>query len=107
MRQAETPCLNINDPGSETMLLKHHYVHFGKEYFLHPRCFVLGVTLEWFKLPSWLGAYVIGKSSWGRRGLLIATASGVHPGFTGCITLEITNVAEVPIAIRPGMMIGQ
>jgi len=43
----------------------------------------------------------------GRRGLIIATAAGVHPGFTGCLTLELTNVGEIPIAIKPGMTICQ
>ena len=58
-------------------------------------------------LPKNLAAYVIGKSSWGRRGLIIATATGVHPGFKGCLTLELSNVGELPIAIKPGMKICQ
>lgn len=80
---------------------------FGESYFLHPRAFVLATTLEWIRLPSDIAAYVIGRSSWGRRGLIIATATGVHPGFKGCLTLEITNVGEIPIAIKPGMAICQ
>lgn len=86
-----------------------HYVHrrFGDDFILHPRSFVLGVTLEWIRLPSNLGGYVTGRSSWGRRGLVIATATGVHPGFTGCLTMELTNLGDIPIAIRPGMTIGQ
>lgn len=51
--------------------------------------------------------YLTGRSSWGRRGLTIATATGVHPGFTGCLTLELANLGDIPIAIRPGMTIGQ
>jgi dCTP deaminase len=54
-----------------------------------------------------LTAYVIGKSSLGRRGLIIATATGVHPGFKGCLTLELSNVGEIPVAIKPGMEICQ
>jgi dCTP deaminase len=92
---------------SEANLVKSHYVSFGSRFILHPRNFVLGVTLEWIRLPSDLAAYVIGRSSWGRRGLIIATAAGVHPGFTGCLTLELTNVGEIPIAIKPGMTICQ
>ncbi len=80
---------------------------FGKEFILQPRGFVLGVTLEWVRLPSNLAGYVIGRSSWGRRGLIIATAAGVHPGFTGCLTLELSNVGEIPIAIKPGIPICQ
>jgi dCTP deaminase len=92
---------------SEAELMKSHYVPFGREYILQPKAFVLGITLEWIRLPSDLAGYVIGKSSLGRRGLIIATATGVHPGFTGCLTLEISNVGEVPISIKPGMAICQ
>jgi dCTP deaminase len=54
-----------------------------------------------------LAAYVIGKSSWGRRGLIIATATGVHPGFKGCLTLELSNVGQLPIELKPGIEICQ
>jgi dCTP deaminase len=92
---------------NEANLTKTSYVPFGEGFVLHPGNFVLGVTLEWIRLPNNIAGYVIGKSSWGRRGLIIATAVGVHPNFTGCLTLELTNVAEVPIAIKPGMFICQ
>ena len=92
---------------SESQLTKKHYVPFGSPFILHPRAFVLAVTLEWIRLPSNLAGYVIGRSSWGRHGLIIATATGVHPGFTGCLTLELTNVGEVPITIKPGTTICQ
>jgi dCTP deaminase len=99
--------LKVSEDTSEYQLTKTHYVPFGREYLLHPGGFVLGVTLEWLRLPSNLAAYVIGKSSWGRRGLIIATATGVHPGFKGCLTLELSNVGEIAVAIRPGMTICQ
>jgi dCTP deaminase len=92
---------------NEMNLAKSHYVPFGKPYVLHPGNFVLGVTLEWIRLPHDLAGYVIGRSSWGRRGLIIATAVGVHPNFTGCLTLELSNVGEIPIAIKPGVSICQ
>jgi dCTP deaminase len=107
LRQARMPYLAIDAPGAQPQLTKTHYVPFGSEYFLHPGHFVLSVTLEWIRLPKNLAAYVIGKSSWGRRGLIIATATGVHPGFKGCLTLELSNVGELPIAIKPGMNICQ
>jgi dCTP deaminase len=91
----------------DTQLANEVHVRFGDDFILHPRSFVLGVTLEWIRFPSDLGGYVTGRSSWGRRGLVIATATGVHPGFTGCLTLELANLGNVPIAIRPGMTIGQ
>lgn len=88
-------------------LTRTQYVPFGEEYYLHPGQFVLGVTLEWVRLPGNLAGYVVGKSSWGRRGLVIATAVGVHPGFAGCLTLEITNLGQMPIEIIPGMPVCQ
>jgi len=111
MRNTTVPCLNVLQPGTqspnESQITKSHYVPFGEDFILHPRAFVLGAALEWIRLPKDLAGYVIGKSKWGRRGLIIATATGVHPGFTGCLTLEITNVGEVPICIQPGMSICQ
>jgi dCTP deaminase len=92
---------------TESRLTKTQYVPFGTSYILHPGNFVLGVTLEWVRIPRNLGGYVVGRSSWGRRGLIIATAVGVHPGFTGCLTLELSNVGELPIALKPGMTVCQ
>jgi deoxycytidine triphosphate deaminase len=74
---------------------------------LHPGQFVLGETLEWIRLPKNLVAFVIGKSTWGRDGLIIATAIGVHPNFSGILTLEISNVGEIPIYLYPGLAIAQ
>jgi dCTP deaminase len=91
----------------EAKLTKPYYVPFGEGFILHPRTFVLGITLEWIRLPADRSAYVIGRSSWGRYGLIIATASGVHPGFTGCITLELSNIGEIPVTVKPGTAICQ
>ena len=95
------------DPERRMTRGSYAYVPFGKEYVLHPQTFVLGTTLEWLRFPVKLGGYVIGKSSLGRHGLIIATATGVHPGFIGCLTLELANVGAIPIALRPGMKICQ
>lgn len=91
----------------ESKFISTHYVPFTERFVLHPGAFVLGVTLEWLRFPDDLAGEVIGRSSWGRRGLIIATATGVHPGFTGSLTLEITNLGTIPIAIYPGMNICQ
>lgn len=110
-RATSTALLDIGDaaPGgrSEQRLTKTRYVRFGERYILHPRDFVLAVTLEWIRIPRDLTGYVAGKSSWGRRGLIIETAMGVHPSFSGCLTLELANVGEIPIAVRPGMRVCQ
>ena len=77
-------------------------------FVLHPGEFVLGSTLETVSLPDDLAARVEGKSSLGRLGLLThATAGFVDPGFTGHVTLELSNVATLPIMLWPGMKIGQ
>ncbi len=75
---------------------------------LHPGEFVLGSTLERVRLGHDIVARLEGKSSLGRLGLLIhSTAGFVDPGFDGYLTLELSNVANLPIAIYPGMKIGQ
>ncbi len=81
----------------------------GEEPFiLHPGEFVLGQTLERVRLPDDLVARLEGKSSLGRMGLLIhSTAGFVDAGFEGNLTLELSNVANLPITIYHGMPIGQ
>src|SRR5438132_2219932 len=77
-------------------------------FILHPGEFVLGSTLERVALPDDLVARLEGKSSLGRLGLLIhSTAGYVDPGWDGYLTLELSNVANLPITIYPGMKIGQ
>ena len=77
-------------------------------FMLHPGEFVLGSTLERIACPNDLVGRVEGKSSLGRLGLLIhSTAGFIDAGFDGHITLELANVASLPITIYPGMKIGQ
>jgi dCTP deaminase len=80
----------------------------GEPFILHPGEFVLGSTLERVALPDDLVARLEGKSSLGRLGLLIhSTAGYVDPGWDGYLTLELSNVANLPITLYPGMKIGQ
>jgi dCTP deaminase len=77
-------------------------------FVLHPGEFVLGATVERVGLPDDIVARLEGKSSLGRLGLLIhSTAGYIDPGFEGTITLELSNVANLPIVLTPGMAIGQ
>jgi dCTP deaminase len=77
-------------------------------FVLHPGEFVLGSTYESVGLPDDLAGRLEGKSSLGRLGLLThSTAGFIDPGFTGHITLELSNVANLPITLWPGMKIGQ
>ena len=77
-------------------------------FVLHPGEFALGSTYEVVSLPDDVAARVEGKSSLGRLGLLThATAGFVDPGFSGHVTLELSNVSTLPIMLWPGMKIGQ
>nr|WP_202420614.1 dCTP deaminase [Actinomadura rayongensis] len=77
-------------------------------FVLHPGEFVLASTYEVFALPDDLAARLEGKSSLGRLGLLThSTAGWIDPGFNGHVTLELSNVATLPIKLWPGMKIGQ
>jgi dCTP deaminase len=80
----------------------------SEPFILHPGEFVLGSTYEFVTLPDDVAARLEGKSSLGRLGLLThSTAGFVDPGFKGHVTLELSNVATLPIKLWPGMKIGQ
>ncbi|HET7303747.1 MAG TPA: dCTP deaminase [Segeticoccus sp.] len=97
------------DPAEDQPELTHLVeVEDGDGFVLHPGEFVLGSSLELVSLPDDVAARVEGKSSLGRLGLLThATAGFVDPGFSGHVTLELSNVATLPIRLWPGMKIGQ
>ena len=97
------------DPAQDQSDLTRLVEPEGDEAFvLHPGEFVLGSTYEVVTLPDDIAARVEGKSSLGRLGLLThATAGFVDPGFSGHVTLELANVATLPIKLYPGMKIGQ
>lgn len=83
-------------------------VDAGESFILHPGEFVLGSTFEFVTLPDDVAARLEGKSSLGRLGLLThSTAGFVDPGFKGHVTLELSNMATLPIKLWPGMKIGQ
>ena len=86
---------------------RKQYVPLTQSFIIHPNQFVLGCSLEYFGLPNDLIGNVVGRSSWGRLGLVIATASVVHAGYRGVITLELTNLGEVPVSVYPGWTIAQ
>jgi dCTP deaminase len=97
------------DPAADQSDLTREVEPEGEDPFiLHPGEFVLGSTYEVCTLPDDIAARVEGKSSLGRLGLLThATAGFVDPGFSGHVTLELANVATLPIKLYPGMKIGQ
>ena len=97
------------DPSVEQSELTRQVEPTGDEPFiLHPGEFVLGSSLEIITLPDDVAARLEGKSSLGRLGLLThSTAGFIDPGFSGHVTLELSNVATLPIKLWPGMKIGQ
>ena len=105
-RNNRRPFIDVRQPSDDLT----DVVEIGPDepFILHPGEFVLGSTLERVELPDDLVARLEGKSSLGRLGLLIhSTAGYIDPGFEGTITLELSNVARLPISIWSGMAIGQ
>ena len=99
---------HIDPRSDQDDLTSEVHVPGDEPFILHPGEFVLGATLERVRLGADIVARLEGKSSLGRLGLLIhSTAGFVDPGFDGYLTLELSNVANLPIAIYPGMKIGQ
>lgn len=82
-------------------------IGYAEKFILHPQQFVLGASLEYLSLPLDIMAYVVGRSSWGRLGLVIATATLIDPGFKGVITLELANIGKVPLILYPCLRIAQ
>jgi len=100
------PYIDVRQPMDDLTELVE--VSGDEPFILHPGEFVLGQTLERITLPDDLVARLEGKSSLGRLGLLIhSTAGFVDAGFSGNLTLELSNVANLPITIYYGMPIGQ
>lgn len=79
----------------------------GQAFILHPGDFALSSTLEYVALSERYMAYVEGRSSWGRLGLVVATATVVSPGYRGVITLELANLGIAPLYLYPGTRIAQ
>jgi dCTP deaminase len=105
-RNNRYPYIDVRTPQPDLTELLN--VADDEPFILHPDEFVLGQTLEWVELPDDLVARLEGKSSLGRLGLLIhSTAGYVDPGWKGKLTLELSNVAKLPIALYFGMKIGQ
>ena len=103
---ARHPYIDVKQPMEDLTELVE--VKPDDAFILHPGEFVLGSTLEQVGIPPDLAARLEGKSSLGRLGLMThSTAGFLDPGFTGHVTLELSNVANLPITLYPGMRIGQ
>jgi dCTP deaminase len=100
---------SVIDPSIEQPdLTREVAVEADEEFILHPGEFVLASTYEVITLPDDIAGRLEGKSSLGRLGLLThSTAGFIDPGFSGHVTLELSNVANLPVKLFPGMKIGQ
>ncbi|HXR38065.1 MAG TPA: dCTP deaminase [Terracidiphilus sp.] len=83
------------------------HVPWGEYLVLPPHHTVLGSTLEFIKLPLDLAGQILTRSSIARTFIIIETAPWIHPGYRGCLTLEIANVSNTPVLLHPGIAIGQ
>ncbi len=99
------------DPSDETKIedyLTEIHVEEGEQFIIQPGDFVLGTTREHVEIPNDLVGKIEGRSSLGRLAIIIhATAGFIDPGWKGKITLEISNLGAVPIALQPGMRVSQ
>ena len=103
---ARYPFIDVKEPQEELTELVE--INDERPFILHPGEFVLGSTLERIVVPDDLVSRIEGKSSLGRLGLIIhSTAGFIDAGFDGHVTLELTNIATLPITLYPGMKIGQ
>jgi dCTP deaminase len=86
---------------NDTQYQSKIYLPYGKPFTLHPGQFALGSTLEYIAMPEDVMGLVLNRASWSRLGLVIASTYKVIPSFKGCITLELTNLSNVPILLYP------
>jgi len=102
------PILDPKDPKTFSQNMRTITVKDEEPFIVQPGEFVLGVTMEKIKVPDDLVVRVEGRSSIGRLGIIIhSTAGFVDPGFEGTITLEISNLNRLPVALYPGMRVCQ
>jgi dCTP deaminase len=107
-KPAEIVCLDPNAPESLGAAAETVRVRDGDAFTMHPGDFALGSTLETVSIPADLVGQVDGRSSVGRLAIVVhATAGLIDPGFTGQITLELSNIGRIPVRLYPGMRIAQ
>ena len=92
---------------TEHRLYDRAHLRYHSRFMLHPNQLILGASFEYLSLPFDVFATIMSRSSWGRLGLVVAMAAAVQPGFKGCLTLELVNLSESPIALYPGLPVGQ
>lgn len=99
---------HINPEAYDKEKIMSSVIKENESFIIHPGEFVLGTTKEYVKIPDFLVGRLDGRSSLGRLGIVVhSTAGSVHPGFEGQLTLEIANISNLPVELRPGLKICQ
>ncbi len=115
-KRASITSMDIQDLDNKLPNVDKYHVHKYQEkkrisetdkFVLHPHQLVLGATREYIALPGNITADIVGRSTWGRTGLIIATATHIFPSFKGCVTLELVNEGEIPLVLYPGLRVAQ
>lgn len=102
------PCIDPQEPGDIESYMKSYHIKDGESFIIHPGEFALATTYEYIGLPDNLVARVEGRSSIGRLGITMhVTAGYIDPGFHGKITLEISNIGKMPVALYPKQRVCQ
>ena len=110
-RRVSLPCMDITE-AQDISKNVHKYqekvrISDVDKFVLHPSQLVLGATQEYIALPDNISAIICGRSTWGRTGLIIATATQIEPSFKGCVTLELVNEGEIPLVLYPCLCVAQ
>lgn len=107
-RIVRKPCIDPMDKSDLESYMESFYIDEGEPFIIHPGEFALATTYETIKLPHDLVARVEGRSSMGRLGITMhVTAGYIDPGFHGKITLEISNIGKMPVALYTGQRVCQ
>lgn len=106
-RRASIDVLDASEPRTSHTAFTEVRLAEGECVVLQPRQFALAATLEYLVLPHDMAGFIQSRSTYGRMGLIAATATYITPGFKGCPTLEIVNEGEVPVRLRPGVQMCQ
>lgn len=108
-KKSECPVLEPRKLSSQEIrkVQEKVYREIGEVFVLHPLQLVLAGALEFISLPNYLCGHVETRSRYGRCGVIVATATYIHPGWKGCLTLELVNYGDTPIKIECGLAIAQ
>lgn len=108
-KRAKVTCIDIVESKNLNVYRYQDKVRItrGQNFILHPHQLALGASIEYIALPDNISCNIVGRSTWGRTGLVIATATKIDPGFKGCVTLELVNEGEVPLVLYPGLCVAQ